>query len=411
MTLGAFTFYKYDESRTSSGWVSYNTAGNILNPLEGYALNFGSGSAPNTVDVSGVVNDGSLSVTLYNHNNTFTQGFNLIGNPYPSPVDWNASTGWTKVNIDNALYYFKASITDQYGGMYSTYINGISSDGVVNNIIPSMQGLFIHVTDGTWPVTGTLALNNSVRITNLTHSFTKSKGSTTVPLLRLTSGFSDDTASADPAVIYFDEKATPDFDSQLDALKLFNTDYAVANLYLVNPDGVKPSISALPPISDNLLQIPLGLKLNKAGNIIFRIRDIDETLTGARIYLSDMVAGMEQDLLPDKEYHVSLGIGEYNNRFFLNFSNIPTGINDITLHNDLFNIYSVKGKLKAEIKSLSGDKGTLKIYNLLGQVIFIKNIYETGFYEFSPEIKEGIYIVRYTTGTKMSSKKILIQNR
>ena len=75
-------------------------------------------------------------------------------------------------------------------------------------------------------------LNNSVRITDLTHSFTKyERSALSVPLLRLTAGFSDDAASADPAVIYFDEKATPDFDSQLDALKLFNTDYAVANLY------------------------------------------------------------------------------------------------------------------------------------------------------------------------------------
>ncbi len=194
MTLGSFTFYKYDESRTSSGWVSYNTPGNKSTySTGGLCFKFWSESAPNTVDVTGVVNDGSLSVTLYNHNNTFTQGFNLIGNPYPSPVDWNASSGWTKVNIDNALYYFKASTTDQYGGTYSTYINGISSDGVVNNIIPSMQGFFIHVTDGAWPVTGTLALNNSVRITNLTHSFTKSlKACISVPLLRLTSGFSDD---------------------------------------------------------------------------------------------------------------------------------------------------------------------------------------------------------------------------
>ncbi len=54
---------------------------------------------------------------------------------------------------------------------------------------------------------------------------------------------------------------------------------------LVNPDGAKLSISALPPISDNLLQIPLGLKLNRAGNIIFRISDIDE-ITDRRENLS-----------------------------------------------------------------------------------------------------------------------------
>ena len=59
----------------------------------------------------------------------------------------------------------------------------------------------------------TLALNNSVRITDLTHSFAKSLRVASVPLLRLTAGFSDDQHLQIHAVIYFDEKATPDFDN------------------------------------------------------------------------------------------------------------------------------------------------------------------------------------------------------
>jgi hypothetical protein len=413
ITLGSFTFYKYDESRTSSGWVGYSSpTTNPLIPLLGYTVSFGSGSSPNTVDITGSVNNGSLSATLFNHNNTYTQGFNLVGNPYPSPIDWNAA-GWTKTNIDNALYYFKASTTDQYGGTYSTWIGGVSNDGSTNmNIIPSMQGFFIHVSNGTFPVTGTLGMNNSVRITDLNHAFTKSLYvSSTPPLLRLSVRFSDDTASEDPAVIYFDEKATPDFDSQLDALKLLNTDYAVANLYAVDPDGAKLAISALPPLSDSLLQVPLGLKLNRDGNITFRIRDVDDKLTRRRIYLSDVVAGINQDLLPDKEYTVYLGTGEYLNRFFLNFTSITTGIIDNTLDNDLFNIYSYYGKLKADIKILEGKSGTLKVYNIMGQVSAIENIYEKGYHEFNPCAKDGIYFVIYTTGSRMSSKKIFIQNR
>ena len=197
MTLSSFTFYRYDESRTSSGWVSYNPPANILNPLEGYAVNFGSDPAAKTVDVSGVVNNGNLSVTLYNHNNTYTKGFNLAGNPYPSPIDWNAAAGWTKTNIDNALYYFKASTTDQYGGTYATYVNGISSDGIVNNIIPSMQGFLVHVSNGAFPVTGTLGLTNSVRITDLTQPFSKKKSFvSSIAFLRLTAVYTDDNNSA-----------------------------------------------------------------------------------------------------------------------------------------------------------------------------------------------------------------------
>ena len=68
------------------------------------------------------------------------------------------------------------------------------------NIIPSMQGFFVHVTPS-FPVEGTLVMNNSVRVTDQTTPFTKSAYKGSVPLLRLTASFSDDTTSFDPVVI------------------------------------------------------------------------------------------------------------------------------------------------------------------------------------------------------------------
>lgn len=413
MNLGASfpAFYRYDESRTAAGWVRYDTATRVLNPMHGYAVNFGSDPAADTVDVTGVVNNGSLSRTIYNNNNTYTKGFNLVGNPYPSPINWNAASGWTKTNIDNALYYFKASATDQYGGTYSTYIAGVSSDGLATNIIPSMQGVFVHVSDGTYPVTGTLAMNNSVRVTDLTHSFIKSDGSNPGSLLRLAASFADDPASKDPVVIYFDEKALNAFDGQLDALKLMNTDLKVPNLYAMSSDGKKLSISALPFSSDTLREVSLGLKTNKTGTVIFRIRDIEGIFSEMGISFSDKVTGIDQDLLPDNEYSIYLVAGEYQNRFFLNLSNVSTGISDKTNDIDLFRIYSSHGTLKAEINSLPGEDGILRLYSLTGQLIFIRNIYAPGHYEFNPAINEGIYIASYISGSKRSTKKIFIQNR
>ena len=412
MTLGSFTFFRYDENRTSSGWVSYHTpTTNPLVPLQGYAINFGSGSAPNTVDVTGIVNSGILSVTLYNHNNTFTKGFNLIGNPYPSPIDWISGSGWTKTSIDNALYFFKASTTDQYGGTYISYVNGVSTGGTTLNIVPSMQGFFVHVTDGPpWPETGTLGMDNNVRVTNQTQPFTKSGIKSPISFLKLTTAFSDDTASFDPFVVYFDEKATAEFDSQLDALKLMNTDLKVPNLYSVSPAGSNLSISAMPDIVSTSDTIPLGLKLNRDGFIIFRIRNNEGSFSALSISLYDKIAGTEQDLLPDKEYKLYLTTGEYLNRFFLNLSSVATGVHDHNTGEDLFSIYSSHGILKTEINTLSGKEGTLKISNLTGQTIYLAKVYECGYHEFSPGIKDGIYIVSYVTGNRRSSKKLFIQN-
>ena len=169
---------------------------------------------------------------------------------------------------------------------------------------------------------------------------------------------------------------------------MLNTDLSVANVYVVNPDGTQLSIKALPPLSDSL-EVPLGLKLNREGTIVFRIRDLDESLSGKRIYLSDNVTGIDQDMIPDHEYKLYLGIGEYDNRFFLNFSDITTDIPEQTVTNDLFSIYSSHGMLKAEVNIVEGGKGIFKIYNLMGQVIFVEKIYEKGYHEFTTPIKRG----------------------
>jgi hypothetical protein len=401
------TFYQYDESSTTSGWVSYINPLGILNPMQGYAGNFGSSDPPLVFDVTGVVNNGSLSSTLFNHNNIYSKGFNLVGNPYPSPIDWDAPSGWTKTNIDNALYYFEASSTDEYGGTYVTYLNGVSSNGLASNLIPSLQGFFIHVTDGTWPVTGTLAMDNNVRVTDLTHPLIKSDFISR-SLLRLTAEFSDDTDSVDPVVIYFDEKATDKFDGQLDALKLMNTDFMVPNLYTVGSDGVKLSISALPVISDTLYKVPLGLKINRDGRIIFKIRALEGNLADMEIYISDIVAKINQDLLSDKDYRLDLKTGQYENRFFLNFRNIGTGIPDFTAGDDLFSVYCSHGILKLEINTLPAAEGTLIISNLTGQMPLIKKYYEPGYYELNPGLKNGVYIVSLLSGTKRCSKKIFV---
>jgi len=405
------SFYRYDEGRTSSGWVSYKDPAGVLNPMHGYAVNFGSSAAASTVDVTGIVNNGNLSLTIFNNNNLYTKGFNLVGNPYPSPIDWNAFSGWTKTNIDNALYYFKASTTDQYGGTYTTYINGNSSDGLATNIIPSMQGFFVHVSNGTWPVTGTLELNNNVRITDQTHPFIKSEAQSEVSFLRLAAGYSDAPASYDPLVIYVDEKATYNFDGQLDALKLFNTDAKVTNFYSFANDGSVLSINALPVTEENLCTVRLGIRTERNGDVIFKISDLEGDFFYDNIYLSDVITGTNQDLLSDKQYRVNLAAGHYQDRFFLNLSNSNTDIPDLIPAGDWINIYGSRGILKAEIKLSSFEKGTLTIYNLLGQALYIYNIYTQGYHEFGPVINDGIYIVTFHSNNRSISKKLFFQSQ
>lgn len=409
--LGAYfpMLFRYDESRTSSGWVRYTDPGGKLNPMEGYSVNFGSMTEPKTADLSGEVNNGNLSLPLYNHNNAFTTGFNLVGNPYPSPIDWDAPEGWTRTNIDDAIYYFKASNTDQYGGTYSTYLDGVSSDGLATSIIPSMQGFFVHVTDGLWPVEGSLALNNDVRKINLTQPFVKSGSKGAISYVRFEAGYSDNAESFDPAVIYLDPNATCDFDGKYDAYKILGNDSNKTNFYTFGCDSSMLSINCLPSAGDDPYRVRLGLKTEKDADIIFRIRDLLVDFPYRYISILDVVTGVNQDLLNGHEYRINLKTGHYQHRFYLILSDALKTTIDHIPGDDGFNVYSSRGILKVEISLPITGSGILTIYNLLGQAIFQYKIPGPGSYEFDPAIKDGIYIVTFRTGNREIPKRIFIR--
>lgn len=404
--------YRYDENRTSSGWVSYVNPVSVLNPMQGYSANFGSVAAPEILDITGVVNNGPYSATLYNHDRAYTKGMNLVGNPYPSAIDWNAAAGWTRTNIDAAVYFFKPGGADQYGGAYASFVPpNISSDGIVSNIIPSMQGFFVHVSDGAIPVTGTFAMNNSVRVTDVSQSFAKSGTKYEQSLIRVTAAFSTDTSVTDPLLIYTDEKATAAFDSDFDALKLFNTDLTIPNIYSVSPEDLNLSINGLPPSGTSPIRIPLGLKANTAGTVVFRLKTLTGSFAGLKVALFDSVAGITQQLNNNGEYRINLTVADYRNRFFLDINNLTTGTETPETSDRQFLAWVSGGILKAEINYLQGNNGNLFITDLTGRRLMLREISGTGYYEFNMTAKEGVYFVTLTSGSRKTVQKIIIGKR
>jgi len=402
-------FYSYDENLQPNGWVSYTNTSNTMTPTLAYAANLGTSKSVITISLTGAVNNGTQTApTLYNHNNGYASGFNLVGNPYPSPIDWNAGSGWTKTNIDNALYYFDASDTNQYSGTYSSYINGISSNGIANNIIPTMQGFFIHVSDGTYPVAGTLVFNNGVRINNLNPFFHKSAEFDPKPLIRLTAGFTEKDSQQDAVTVYLEDSATPSFDKEFDALKMMNTDDLVPNVYAISADAKHLSISAIPPLLDSLTRIPLGLQTTRDGILTFNVQDIEFIPGGAYIYLEDRYTGLYYNLRLSPKFSIYLPAGSYENRFALVLS--LKYFKDYTHSDDAFYVYSSGGKLFVNLNLPSDNGGDILIYDMLGKNLYKRKFYENGPHEIDLNLNTGIYIICLLSDTGMCSKKVFIPN-
>ena len=401
------TFYRYDENLGSTGWVNYTSASGTLTPLVGYAGNLGVSAAAKTVSVSGVVNNGVMGpLTLYNHNRTYSAGFNLVGNPYPSPIDWNAASGWTKTNIDNALYYFNNGIADQYTGTYSTYINGVSSDGIANNIIPSMQGFFVHVSNGAFPVTAQFGMNNNVRVNNLSPVFHKGISSETRALLRLTAAFDKEGALNDPLVIYFDDESTMGFDSDHDALKLINTDFGVPNIYVPLSGGARLSIMAIPEPKDSITVIPLGLKTLTDGWIILKTSSVERIPSSEKIYLYDARTKIYRNLLVNPEFRFFMLAGDCEDRFSIVFSQSELKFG--SGYDGEFLVYSSGSMIFAYANLAAGETGELSVFNMLGQQIWQQKITQSMVHEIDLNQGKGVYIVEFSSSRGKQSKKVLI---
>ena len=409
LDLGASfpTFYTYDENRVSAGWVDYTSASGLLAPWQGYAANFGASASSKTVNISGVVNSNiSFAFSLYNHNKIYTKGFNLVGNPYPSPIDWNAVTGWTKTNIDNAIYFFNSGSTDQYTGVYSSYINGVST-GNGNNIIASMQGFFVHVSDGTYPVNGSLGATNSVRTNDLNPLF-KDAMIDTRTILRFTANFETKNGEEDVAVIYFDDRADMRFEKDLDALKMTNTDLMVPNLYSLTTETRQLSINGMPLLTDSLTNIPLGFTTLSDGWINFSAKDISQLPSSHDIYLVDDEKGVIQNLKQQPEYRFYLKAGVYDQRFRLVLSLSETNKPSVFAEK-LFTITRTANILLVKMKLPIKTKGMLMVTNMSGQILLRRNVYEQEIVEISPNVSSGVYIVTVISGKQTASEKILIR--
>jgi len=105
---------------------------------------------------------------------------------------------------------------------------------------------------------------------------------------------------------------------------------------------------------------------------------------------------------------VTLSAGDYNGRFSLAFIKSGTGIVNPGSSGDIFSAYVSTGIVKARVNAIAGREGIITIYDLTGRPQYIKKVYEAGRYDLVTGLKEGMYIVRYTSGKLQRTVKLII---
>lgn len=250
------------------------------------------GPAPNavTLDFTGQINAGTqtMAVTYTNNGNDPWDGWNFVSNPYPSAIDWNAASGWTKTRISGTIYVWNAQ-----SGTYATWNGNSGTNGMNSGRIAMGQGFWVKAT-ATNPV---LSMNENVKTTTATSGFFKAN-QTAQNTFRIT--MQQDELIWDDAVFNFSNEYDRAYQKETgDALKLVNS---TINLWSVSSDNQNLVINNYPAPSGSDTVV-LGMTSSNGG--IFTLKfSTDSIPSNVLVYLIDEYRGRTIDVRKEKEWKV-----------------------------------------------------------------------------------------------------------
>jgi hypothetical protein len=314
------TVYGYDQSRLATtsnnlsafdkGWVSPSSTGDAMAVGRGYTVNIG-GSAK--VDFAGALNAGDVTVPLARTTGATAaeSGWALVGNPYPSPLNWTLVAAADRPNLDASMYVFESS--GQYSGTYRAYVNGVGSG---NPLIGSSQGFFVRVAAG--QTSGGLTFRNAQRVTSYASQVPFRRGGETRPLVQL--ALQGKTGPSDNLFVYAENGATNGFDSSFDATKMANP--SGLNFGAAAGTGEWLAISGLAQFT-SATAVGLSVGVPSAGNYTVRAEQLLNLPATLTAYLFDAKTGQLVNLSQQGSYAFSVTATEaaqaQTNRFELRF--------------------------------------------------------------------------------------------
>ncbi|WP_317896887.1 fibronectin type III domain-containing protein [Aurantibacillus circumpalustris] len=329
---GFLSIYTYNEAvpgvyDAPASYVPLSTINDPIVAGKGYWVYLGTGlntTSDITLDLTGTPRKGAYSIPLNytNSGSTADDGWNLITNPYPSPISWTALRAATS-NIDNAIYVYNADLNSGTGG-FASFVNGISSPAVgsggIGNSIAMGQGFYVHSTGAT----ALNALESNKIAANPT--FLKSSSATnSQPLMRLL--LKGANAYEDETVLYFEQGANDFFDEGFDSYKMRGQDPNAASIATEFNTEVF-QINGIAPVTGNHTT-PLKVLTGVSGNYTITADNIGSFPKGACITLFDKFTSITTDL-KSSDYAFNLSDTTSVARFDLNITLNLLNINSTT---------------------------------------------------------------------------------
>ncbi|NOU46017.1 MAG: T9SS type A sorting domain-containing protein [Bacteroidales bacterium] len=370
-------------------WVESANAGvgaweNLWNPATqlslatGYVVNYVN---PQTVSITGALNnDAAYAPSL---TRTGTNGWNFVGNPYACPLDWTIASGWTKTNLENAIYIWNNNV-------YAAFVGGVGTNGG-SKYIPQFQGFFVHAS----AASPAISIKKAARTQNGNGTNHMKSADANIFRLSVSNGsYSDET------VVYMSENASAAFDGEYDAYKLFGFNETAPHIY-TNANDVDYAINAQ-PVADSL-SLSLNLKAGQSGVHTINASGFDSFGSDYRFLIKDNETGMIYDLKQNNTITLTLSQGEIVGRFTLSILKSSLGIDDLKLQG--VRVYADNNRVYIE----NCPESEVQVFSVTGAVVANRHFGKAYLNSMALNVPSGIYIVQVVAQNGTISSKLFIK--
>jgi hypothetical protein len=346
-----------------------DTAGVTFETGKGYLIrvpwNHPTAPAVWTGNFTGVPNNGTITYTM----SDFGEGkrFNLVGNPYPSPISISQFIQDNQDNITSSIYFWRKT----NGSSLDTYCewndeiftdNEDAQSFDPGDIIRTGQGFFV---EGTGAGTA-LVFNNGQRVNDTANQFFRTSATTTLSNQNVFwLNFTGSNAQFSQTAIAYKSYATNGID-RYDAKRI-----APGTISLTSRvDGINLGIQSKSDFV-NTDVVPLSYVVATAGSYSITLGNkIGIFSTGQTIYLRDRLLNVDFNLASGSYTFVS-EVGTFDNRFEIVYQTNSLGVTNPIFNESQVVIYKSRSN---EISINTGNfvMSSVKIFDISGRLLFEK---------------------------------------
>jgi hypothetical protein len=316
-------------------------------------------------------------------------GWNLVGNPYPAPIDWDLAYALNSANVQGGIV--RRAATGTYSGMWAYYLANTPASGTngATNQIAGMQGFFVRATSN-----ANLTFNNSIRATSYTNSqFFRTES--TLELMRLELKGSK---MADETTIYFGGKTTENFEAHGDVWKAQLNSMPAPNVFTKIEDK-NYAINGLGELTSERI-VPVHFIAAEAGKHTFKINHIDG-FDGVTVYLEDKELNILHEITKTA-YTFTAAKGQNDTRFQIRFAVGNERAKDIAV-----TLYPNPASTNVKIQLSKAIEANISVVDMLGRKVMEISSQTR---EVNLDIKalpKGVYVVEILTSEGMKSVKFV----